>query len=249
MAFRLLVDDARRWKNSIDAIVNLIDEGQLEINAEGLLLRAMDPSQIAMVAFSMPKSAFLEYEVSGSSKIGLNFDNLSKILARTRGKEQLEISDEDNKLVLRFLEGKRKRSFKVPLMDLPPGVQKEPSIKHDVQISVGANQFKETLRDAALVSSHLTLEANEDGFKIEVHGDSADLKVESEKTSEEIISLKATAPARATFPLQYLEDITKACPDDKPIHINLKSNAPVKIEYEVESAKCVYYLAPRIDTE
>jgi DNA polymerase III sliding clamp (beta) subunit (PCNA family) len=82
-----------------------------------------------------------------------------------------------------------------------------------------------------------------------VHGDSSDLIEENEKGSSGIIELKVDKPSRATFPLQYLEDIVKACPDNAPLTICLKTNAPMKVEYEVESAKVVYYLAPRIENE
>jgi hypothetical protein len=46
-----------------------------------------------------------------------------------------------------------------------------------------------------------------------------------------------------------MEDITKGCPDGTPITFNIKTNAPIKTEYEVEGAKLVYYLAPRIETD
>lgn len=248
--FKFVVDDAKRYKNAIDPIVNLIDEGLLEVGAEGLFLRAMDPSQIAMVSFTMPKSAFVEYSASTpSSKVGLDFDNLSKILSRTRGGEKLEISHEGNKVQLKFVGAKRKRSFKVPVLEMPAGATKEPAIQHDAMIKVSSSHFRESLRDCALVSSHITLSATSEGFSIEVHGDSSDLTEESEKQSEEIIEMKVDKPAKATFPLQYLDDIVKAAPDNAAIMIYLKTNAPLKVEYEVESAKVTYYLAPRIDSD
>ncbi len=248
--FKFAVDDAKRYKNATDAIVNLIDEGQLEISKDGLFLRAMDPSQIAMVSFSMPKSAFLEYEAPvPSAKVGLNFDNLSKILARSRGGEKLEISQAENKVNLKFIGAKRKRNFKVPVLDMPAGATKEPTIVHDAVVKVSSSHFKESLRDAALVGSHISLSASEEGFGIEVHGDSTDLVEENEKSSEEVVEMKVDKPAKATFPLQYLEDIVKAAGDNTAIAIHLKSNAPLKVEYEVESAKVTYYLAPRIDSD
>ncbi len=248
--FRFTVDDAKRYKNATDAIVNLIDEGLLEVGKDGLFLRAMDPSQIAMVSFSMPHTAFVEYSAPPTpAKVGLNFEAISKILARTRGAEKLEISKEENKLQLRFVGQRRKRSFKIPIIDLPAGASKEPAIQHDAVIRVSSSHFRESLRDAALVSSHISLEASENGFSLEVHGDSSDLTEENEKTSEEIIEMQVSKPAKATFPLQYLEDIVKACPDNAALTIHLKSNAPLKVEYEVESAKVVYYLAPRIDSD
>lgn len=248
--FRFIVDDAKKYKNATDAIVNLIDEGLLEVGKDGLFLRAMDPSQIAMVSFTMPKAAFVEYDAPvPSARVGLNFDAISKILSRTRGGEKLEISKEENKLQLRFVGAKRKRSFKVPILDMPAGASKEPSIQHDAVVKVSSTHFRESLRDASLVGSHISLEASENGFSIEVHGDSSDLAEENEKESEEIIEMKVDKPAKATFPLQYLEDVVKACPENAPLLIHLKSNAPLKVEYEVESAKVVYYLAPRIDSD
>ncbi|MBM3229639.1 proliferating cell nuclear antigen (pcna) [Candidatus Parvarchaeota archaeon] len=247
--FSLLVENAKSWKAAIDPIVNLIDEGQFEISKDGLSLRAMDPSQIAMISFFMPKSAFVQYESETVSKIGLNFANLTKILARTRDGEQLAISQEDNKLLLKFSANRKKRTFKVPLIDLPAGASREPNITHDAKVKIAAREFKEILKDANLVSTHVTLEATDLGFFVDVKGDTAELKVENEKTPEATLEVEAKANARATFPLKYLEDITKACPDDGAVSIHLKSNAPVKIEYEAESAKATYYLAPRIDTD
>jgi len=248
--FKFTVEDAKRYKCATDSIVNLIDEGLLEVGKEGLFLRAMDPSQIALVSFSMPASAFSQFEAPvPSAKVGLNFDAISKILSRTRGAEKLEISKEENKFQLKFIGTKRKRSFKVPILDLPLGASKEPAIAHDAVVKIGSAQFKESLRDASLVSSHITLQASPAGFGIEVHGDSSDLTEENEAQSEGVIELKADKPARATFPLQYLEDIVKACPESSAITLHLKTNAPLKVEYEVESAKVTYYLAPRIDSD
>lgn len=247
--FKLAIENAKSWKHSIDAVVNLISEGHIEIGKDGISIKAMDPSQIAMVSFSMPKSAFLQYDVPSSTKVGVNFDNFSRILGRTRGKEKLEISQEENRLLLEFSVEKKKRNFKVPSIDIRTGVQKEPSITHDALIRMNAGQFKETLKDAELISSHVTLEATPESFNVEVHGEGSDLKVESEKSSDEIAELTAKGNVRATFPLQYLVDIVKACSDSAELTINLKSNAPVKIEYDVEDASIVYYLAPRIESE
>ncbi len=248
--FKFAVDDAKKYKSATDSIVNLIDEGLLEVGKDGLFLRAMDPSQIAMVVFSMPSSSFSSYEAPApSAKVGLNFDAISKILSRTRGAEKLEISKEENKLQLKFIGGKRKRSFKVPILDLPAGASKEPTLTHDAVVKIGSSQFRESLRDASLISSHITLQAGPAGFAIEVHGDSSDLTEENEPQSDGVIELKAEKEAKATFPLQYLEDIVKACPDSAPLTLHLRTNAPLKVEYSVENAKVTYYLAPRIDSD
>jgi proliferating cell nuclear antigen len=246
--FEIQIDDARVWKNCVDAIVNLIEEGTFEIDPDGIRLRAMDPSQIAMVSFFIPKSAFSEYKVSSSNKIGLNFDNLSKIMARTRGGERLRMTLEDNKLIMEFASDDSKRNFKVPLVEMPPGSHKELKIDHDAKVVMHASNFKEALRDAVLISSHITLEAGSSGFKVDAHGDNAELLLESGSKGEEIV-VDARHSAKATFPLKYLDDISKACPETSKLTLHLKSNKPIKLEYKIGEADIVYYLAPRIDLE
>ncbi len=246
--FEIQIDDARIWKNCIDAIVNLIEEGTFEIEPDGIRLRAMDPSQIAMVSFFIPKSAFSEYKVSSSNKIGLNFENLAKIMARTRGGERLRMSLEENKLVLEFSADDSTRNFKVPLVEMPPGSHKELKIDHDATVTISAGTFKESLRDAVLISSHITLEANQSGFRVDAHGDSAELLLSGGQKGEDI-KVIAKQVAKATFPLKYLDDISKACPEGSKMVIHLKSNKPIKMEYKIGDADIVYYLAPRIDLE
>ncbi|MDD5317104.1 MAG: proliferating cell nuclear antigen (pcna) [Candidatus ainarchaeum sp.] len=244
--FEMELEDAKFWKDCVDAIVNLIDEGVLEVKPEGITLKAMDSSQIAMVSFSVPKSSFVSYKVESAEKIGLNFDNLGKILARTRGKERLRMSSEENRLELDFSDGTT-RKFKVPLLDLSVGVQKEPKIEYDATVKINGGQFKEILRDASLVSSHIALEATEAGFFVEARGDSADMRVENAKSAQTVSEVQARKPARATFPLQFLDDISKSCPNEGSMTIHLKNNAPVKVEYAIGDASLTYYLAPRID--
>jgi proliferating cell nuclear antigen len=241
------VEDARYWKNCIDSIVNLIDEGSFEISANGISLKAMDPSQIAMVSFSIPKSAFSKYKVDETTRVGINFDNMSKILSRSRGKDKLMMMIDENKLVLEFF-GEDKRNFKLPLLDVQEGAQKEPKIEFDAVVKIKAGQFKEILGDAALLSSHVVLEASSKGFFVEVHGDSGDLRVEREKTGEATQHIDVKKDSRATFPLQFMEDIVKACPDDGLLSLYLKTNSPIKTEYDIGEAKLVYYLAPRIES-
>lgn len=241
------IDDAKYWRSCVDSIVNLIDEGNFEIDANGISLRAMDPSQIAMVCFSIPKTAFSKYKVAGPTRIGVNFDSMSKILSRSRGQEKLRMGVEENKLVLEFI-GEGKRSFKLPLLELQEGVQKEPKIDFDSVVKIKAGQFKEILGDAALLSSHVVLEATGKGFFVEVHGDTGDLRVEREKTGEATIGIEVKKDSRATFPLQFLGDMVKACPDNEIVSLHMKTNSPIKVEYNIGEAKLVYYLAPRIET-
>lgn len=245
----LVVEDAKFFKSCIDAIVNLVDEGTFEISNDGMKLRTMDPSQIAMIDFVLPKEAFSKLETDGKTNLCVNLVDLSKILARTRVEESLSIKldERESRLLLEF-KGESKRHFKLPLLETNSSLPKEPKIAFDAVAKLKGGAFKAMLHDAGLLSSHVVLQADDGEFVVEAHGDSGDLRIETKKESNSLTDLKVSMKARAMFPFEYLDDITRACPEDSTMELHLKSEAPVKTVYEIGKAKLAYYLAPRVET-
>jgi proliferating cell nuclear antigen len=246
---RLVVQDAPALKSVIDCIVSLVEEGQFEVKADGLHLIAMDPSQISMVSFTMPKTAFVEYDVTEERKIGIDIGQLSNVLSRGKKGEKVELAVEEGRLVIRFSGEKHKRTFKVPLIESGERSQKEPKVEFKSYAMVKADAIKEILKDAKLVSSHVRLQLTTQQFLVDVRGENGEVNAEFDNGSPEVPQLETVAPVKATFPLQYLEDMVKATSSNALVRINLETDRPLKLEYEVEGAKIVYYLAPRIETE
>lgn len=245
---KLVVQEAPALKAAIDSIVNLVEEGQFEVRKDGIHLTAMDPSQISMVSFSMPKEAFVEYNVSEESKVGLDIGQFSNVLARGKRGERAELSIEEGRLVVNFTADKRRRTFKVPLIEAGDRIQKEPKIEFSSVVKMKADAFRETLKDAKLVSSHVRLVLTPGEFIVDVRGENGDVRAQFDNGGTEVESIQTKDGAKATFPLQYLEDIVKAAGSDSPISIHMETDRPLKISYEIEGARVVYYLAPRIET-
>lgn len=245
---KIVIDDATSLKDAVDTIVNLVEEGLFEITNEGVRLKAMDPSQISMISFFMPKEVFSQYALDEERKIGIDVDKLSKVLARGMRGESAELGLEEGRLKVIFSGAKKRRVFKLPLIDVGSGLEREPKIEYRNHIKVEPEAFKEVLKDAKLVSSHIRLILEEGRFRVEIRGDEGEVKEEFEKDSDEVKELKVQEGARATFPLQYLEDIVKASKSGSPLTIYLETDRPLKVEYDVVGAKSVYYLAPRIES-
>jgi proliferating cell nuclear antigen len=247
---KLVVQDAPALKSAIDAIVCLVEEGQFEVKQDGLHLKAMDPSQISMISFTMPKETFVEYSVPEEMKIGVDIGQLANVLSRGKKGEKAELTTEEGRLVVRFLGEKHKRTFKVPLIETGDKVQREPKIEFKNTAKIKADVIKETLKDAKLISSHVRLHLSPEQLIVDVRGENGDVKAEFDKGSPELPELVTNAGgAKATFPLQYLEDMVKAATVASAVMINLETDRPLKLEYEIEGAKVVYYLAPRIETD
>jgi proliferating cell nuclear antigen len=246
---KLVVSDAPALKAAVDSIVNLVEEGEFEVKSDGLHLKAMDPSQISMVSFTMPKTAFEEYSIPEDMRIGINISQLSSVLSRGKKGEKAEISMEDGRLILKFYADKRRKTFKVPLIETGERLQREPKIEFKSNVKIKADAMKEALKDAKLVSSHVRLVLDPKEFVVEVRGDGGDVREEFELGGNEITEIKTEKGARATFPLQYLEDMIKATNASSEITLNMETDKPMRMEYDIEGARVVYYLAPRIETE
>jgi len=246
--FELTISNAKVFKSCIDAIVTLIDEGELEIADDGIKLRAMDPSQIAMVDFEMPKSAFEKYEIQ-PSRIGINFEDLDKVMSRARPEEKLTIKLDDSKarLILTF-KGKATRRFVVPLLDIGGTTPKKPQIDFESTLKFNGNFLKEALKDTQLMASHVVLKTDPDAFIIESQGDKGEANIRVEKDSDELFDFDVKKNARAMFPLEYLNDLLKGTDAATNVELGLRTDAPLKVEYKIGEASIAYYLAPRIET-
>jgi len=240
---KLTISDANSWKRSVDAIAALIDEGTFEFAESGMALKAMDPSQIAMVDFEMPKKAFKTYEVGQKQSIGIDFSELSRVMRRAHPEDTITMELKGNKLEIHY-DGKTKRKFLLPLIDATPHPNK-PKIEFDVKVKVPANDIKEVLADVELVSNYVVFEANEKG--VEVSSESESGKAEISLPKDTVLELKATKAARAMFPLEYLKNMTRNTDVSTVIEINLKKDNPMKMEYAIGDGKVTYYLAPRIE--
>ncbi|MEM3841216.1 MAG: proliferating cell nuclear antigen (pcna) [Candidatus Micrarchaeaceae archaeon] len=246
--FEIKIDDAKYWRNCVEAINSLIDEGSFSITKEGISLKAMDPSGISMVSFSIPNKAFSKYNVDKSTSVGLNLDNLNKILSSARANERLTMKEAENKIVLEFAGENSKRRYKLPIIDVRHDSNKEPNIDFDSLVEVQGDSFKEILKDANLLSSYVGLKADKGTFMVIAKGELGELEEEHLDTAEFIKKLSVSKGAYATFNLEYLSKMVGACPSNSAITISMKTEEPVKLDYNIGEAHVSYFLAPYMES-
>ncbi len=246
--FEIKIDDARYWKSCVDSIVSLIDEGSFNIAKEGISLRAMDPSGISMISFFMPNKSFAKYEVDKPMAVGLNLENLGKILASSRSDEQLIMKESNNKFVVEFVGKNSRRRYRLPIIDVKKDADKEPKIEFDSVVEVKSDPLKEILKDANLLSTHVGFKADKDAFMVVAKGDAGELEEEHMNNAEVIKKIHTSKASTATFNLDYLERMISACPSNSTMVLSIKTEEPIKIDYKIGDAVVSYYLAPYMET-
>src|SRR5947208_14431817 len=93
--FKPTMNDARLFRNLIGAISSLIEEADFNATPEGIKLRSMNHSHIAMVEFEWATAAFDTYECNTTTKLLLSFSNLLNLIKTTRYDENEEIVYDD----------------------------------------------------------------------------------------------------------------------------------------------------------
>src|SRR3989338_8548840 len=82
---------------SIELISELVTEVKIRFSEYGLSITAMDPANVSLVSFKIPKSAFSEYIAEKKEEaLGVNLDNLKAILRRCGSKSILVLEKKEN---------------------------------------------------------------------------------------------------------------------------------------------------------
>ncbi len=246
--FEASLTDPKLLKYSIDAISNMIDEAGFSVTSEGLRLRAMDPAHVALVDFELKKEAFDKFEVKEPLVLGLDLDRFNTILKRAGADDKISLAfdEENNALRIKF-KNSSTRTFNLPLIDVPEEELKVPNIDFPSVIEISPSIIDEGIKDAEIISDHVTLKANEQFLYISAKGDLGNVEVKVAK--EEAIQFEAKKECKSMFSIEYLKDMIKASEIADSVKISLGDNVPVKMDFLAPSARLSFLLAPRIESE
>ncbi|RLI67253.1 MAG: proliferating cell nuclear antigen (pcna), partial [Candidatus Gerdarchaeota archaeon] len=236
----------------ISAISTLVDEVTFNITPEGMNLRAMDPSRVAMVDFEWPKTVFDEYVCEAPTKMCINISELLKLLRKTGKDEYVELSiDEKTGKLQITLVGKYTRTFTMPTLETSEEEVPTPKLSFNVKAKVTTEGLKGALDEASLVSDHVRLEADNEKLILRAAGDIMGAVIELKKGSDALLDIEASEPSKATYSLSYLSEIVKSASTTSDIAtLEFSTDMPIRLDFQQpREGKLVFYLAPRIEVE
>ena len=83
-------------KEFIGTVGSLVDEAKINVSEDGLQVKAVDPSHVAMIEANLMKSAFDSFEVK-DVQMGLDIDKFKNVLTMA-GKDEMVILEKDDEL-------------------------------------------------------------------------------------------------------------------------------------------------------
>jgi proliferating cell nuclear antigen len=250
--FKLKVADSKLLRDMATAISILVDEATFKIEPDGLKLRAMDPSRVAMIDFEWPKTLFEQYEATEPSRMCINISELLKLLKRAQKDESVELTLDDKTGRLQIIVlGKYSRTFTMPTLEASEEEVPTPKITFNVKAKTTTAGLSQAIEDAQLVSDHVKIEADSEKLTLNASGDLMGATITLQKNNDALLELEAKEPSKATFSLSYLSEIIKAAAATSDIAtLEFSTDMPVRIDFQqTKEGKLTFFLAPRIETE
>lgn len=257
--------DSKLLRDYLTVIGVIVDEATFKIEPEGIKLRAMDPSRVAMIDFELMKSTAMEYTCDAPKKLCFNVSEMLKLLKRAgtyktgTGKEAavvnevVELSkDTSTGKLLVILTGKYTRNFTLPTLEPSEEEVPTPKISFNVKAKFVTSQLLQAIEDAQLVSDHLRFQAEPTKLVLHAQGDLMNATIAIEPNNGTLLEYDVKEPSKSAFSLSYLRDIIAATKETAELSVmEFSTDMPLKINFQQnkEEAQLIFYLAPRIETE
>jgi proliferating cell nuclear antigen len=230
-----------------EAIVNLVDEVTLKVGAEGISIRAMDPAHVALVDFEMKKEAFDDYKLEEPVELTVDLKTMVNVLKRVEQELVIKLKEGENALVL-LSEGAVKKRFNIPLIEASEESLKVPNITFETEVELDSSIFKNAIADTSIIGDYVTIKVEGDALFFTSKSDENVVEIRVDK--ENCISFKKKE-AKSHLSLEYLKDMSKVA-DIKTLNkvkVSIGNDLPLRLEFEGDYTKVLFYLAPRVEAD
>ena len=226
----------------IELISELVTEARLKVNEFGMSITAMDPANVAMVGFKIPKSAFSQFETN-EEVLGINLDNLKRILKRCGSSSSLILEKKDNLLSIQ-IQDRIKRNFSLSLIEIDAEDKDLPNLEFSSKVELNSIDLISSIEDCGVVADACSFIIKENKFIIEAKGlDSAMSEFSGDEAKIEAENCKSR------YSLEYLKKFVKGAKLCEKTILNFANDHPLKIEFKTEHMELSFILAPRVETD
>ena len=254
MSFTLKLENSRILKGIVETLSSIIDETEFKVTPSDFTISAMDPSRICLLKLIIKKEDFDEFKCSKESKVGLNLDDLDKILKRSSANDTVEINfnEKDQKIKIKMKrEGtSRDRTFSLALLDID--IEEIPmdnllKIEYPSKWVIETDFLVEAIKDAEIYSEILNMKAIE-GEKLIFSSSGQIGEMNYELGLDELIENDINETSSGAYSLTFLKAILKIAPITEKLEISLKTDHPLKMIFNLlEGGELSYFLAPRVE--
>ena len=225
----------------------VVEDARFDFAEDGLHIRVVDPSHVAMIKLDVDAAAFDTWEID-DSKIGLDIRKLKETLDLGGANDLIEFSYGEETGVMTINLGNIDRNIR-PLDDSimnPPAV---PELEFPCNTVISGAEFSQALRAARLVGDLVNFSLSPDSFTVHVQGSADSVTVVFDK--EELHSIECAEPARSQYSLTYLVPMGKIFGAIDEVSLGFGENFPLSMTFSLfdGAVEVQHFLAPRVESD
>ncbi len=233
-------------RDLVEIVQTIVDEVKINVDTDGLSLKAVDPAHVAMVDLHLNTDAFASYQ-GEDTELGVTLNKIDQFLRLSSPSDMitLEHEDDDNRLVLKV----NNITQKMPLLDTAG--MTDPSVPQlDLPISVKllGKHLQTGVKASQNIADHIAISAGPEGFEIFSEEDEDSVRLALSK--DDVEELDASETVRSLFALDYFSNMIKSVASNTIVELDLGRDYPVKVKFEFADGegKVMFLLAPRIES-
>ncbi|MEK0336616.1 MAG: hypothetical protein QQN41_04180 [Nitrosopumilus sp.] len=240
------LDNPALLSKVVEIISELVTEVRIKVNESGLSIAAMDPANVAMVGFKLPRSAFSQFE-TGYETLGINLDDFKRILKRCGIGSSLILEKKENLLNIQ-IHDRIKRTFTLSLIEIDAEdidfTSKIERMEFSSSVELSSIDLIDSIEDCAIVSDACSFIIEDGKFVIEARGlNSARAEFSGDEAKIEAENCKSK------YSLEYLQKFVKGAKLCEKITLDFANDHPLKMSLKTEHMELGFILAPRVETE
>ncbi|NPE27024.1 DNA polymerase sliding clamp [Methanococcoides sp. SA1] len=238
----LKLDEPKLLSDAIDIISNIVVEVRIKLLEDGLSVVAVDPANVALVIFRLPKESFVQYEV-GNEVWGVNLADLKKILKRAAGAASVTLQEVEGKLKITVFD-RIKRNFSLSLIEVSAEDKEIPELNFGARVEMDARDFSQAVEDAGIVADSCAFIMDDDVFAVEGKGSLNSARAEFSKGDVEVFG-----KGRSKYSLEYLMKFVKGMKVAKNVVVSFSDDYPLRLDFPGERMGIGFVLAPRVEND
>lgn len=237
-------------KTILKAVDSITDEPIFKVKEDGIHLRQMDVSNVAMLDFQVDISQMEEYQCDKEGVLCFKIDDMKGIAGGAYKDDLVTIeSNEDSEFIEVTIKGDYTKDYAIPHIETVEDTAPIPEVDLQVDIETSVDNLKRVIGDVGLVSEHIKIIARGEEVVFQGKGSLSNAEVTWRREGQQLLGFSSEEDkTEAVYSISYLSNIIKALPDGDST-ISYASDLPMKIDLNDDIGELTFFLAPRIDME
>ena len=237
--FRIRTVKAAPIRTLSEALKEILTEANIEIDANGLKIMAMDGTHTVLVHLRLQADRFDEYKCEHKHILGINMINLFKLVKTMSNNDSLIMFMEKRDttkmgIVIQNGEKQMETTFHLNLIELDINPIEIPPVLFPAIITMPSLDFQKIVRDMSTLGETVEITSASNQLILKCRGDFAEQEtIFSVGQGGMSFSKPNSAIVQGNFLLKHLVLFTKCTSLCTDISIYLKNDYPIIIEYSV----------------